>query len=128
MRQLGAELPYQITVEIEEFKQEGRILHIHALILVEREGQKKIIIGDKGERIKSIGQNARKDMEVLFDSKVMLNLWVKVRAAGPTTSAPCARWATATSDRSRQPGASRRHRARSTRHVLRRRPSHLRAA
>ena len=55
MRQLGAELPYQITVEIEEFKQEGRILHIHALILVEREGQKKIIIGDKGERIKSIG-------------------------------------------------------------------------
>ncbi|HCR1356065.1 TPA: GTPase Era [Pseudomonas aeruginosa] len=79
MRQLGAELPYQITVEIEEFKQEGRILHIHALILVEREEQKKIIIGDKGERIKSIGQNARKDMEVLFDSKVMLNLWVKVK-------------------------------------------------
>ncbi|MBO3276497.1 GTPase Era [Pseudomonas schmalbachii] len=79
MRQLGAELPYQITVEIEEFKQEGRILHIHALILVERDGQKKIIIGEKGERIKSIGQNARKDMEVLFDSKVMLNLWVKVK-------------------------------------------------
>ncbi|KAF1061376.1 MAG: GTPase Era [Pseudomonas citronellolis] len=79
MRQLGAELPYQITVEIEEFKQEAHILHIHALILVEREGQKKIIIGDKGERIKSIGQNARKDMEVLFDSKVMLNLWVKVK-------------------------------------------------
>ncbi len=44
MRQLGAELPYQITVEIEEFKQDGRILHIHALILVERDGQKKIII------------------------------------------------------------------------------------
>ncbi|WP_371369070.1 GTPase Era [Pseudomonas sp. QL9] len=79
MRQLGAELPYQITVEIEDFKQEGNVLHIHALILVEREGQKKIIIGDKGERIKSIGQNARKDMEVLFDSKVMLNLWVKVK-------------------------------------------------
>ncbi|MDF3931485.1 GTPase Era [Pseudomonas citronellolis] len=79
MRQLGAELPYQITVEIEEFKQEGAVLHIHALILVERDGQKKIIIGDKGERIKSIGQNARKDMEVLFDSKVMLNLWVKVK-------------------------------------------------
>jgi GTP-binding protein Era len=79
MRQLGAELPYQITVEIEEFKQEGRILHIHALILVEREGQKKIIIGDKGERIKRIGQDARKDMETMFDSKVMLNLWVKVK-------------------------------------------------
>ncbi len=80
MRQLGAELPYQITVEIEEFKQEGRILHIHALILVERDGQKKIIIGDKGERIKRIGQEARKDMEILFDSKIMLNLWVKVKS------------------------------------------------
>ncbi len=80
MRQLGAELPYQITVEIEEFKREGRILRIHALILVEREGQKKIIIGDKGERIKRIGQEARKDMEVMFDSKVMLNLWVKVKS------------------------------------------------
>lgn len=79
MRQLGAELPYQMTVEIEEFKQEGHILHIHALILVEREGQKKIIIGDKGERIKRIGQDARKDMETLFDAKVMLNLWVKVK-------------------------------------------------
>ncbi len=79
MRQLGAELPYQITVEIEEFKQEGRILHIHGLILVERDGQKKIIIGDKGERIKRIGQDARKDMETMFDSKVMLNLWVKVK-------------------------------------------------
>lgn len=79
MRQLGAELPYQITVEVEEFKQEGRILHIHALILVEREGQKKILIGDKGERIKRIGQDARRDMETLFDSKVMLNLWVKVK-------------------------------------------------
>lgn len=79
MRQLGAELPYQITVEVEEFKQEGRVLHIHALILVERDGQKKIIIGDKGERIKRIGQEARRDMETLFDSKVMLNLWVKVK-------------------------------------------------
>lgn len=79
MRQLGAELPYQITVEIEEFKQEGRILHIHALILVERDGQKKIIIGDKGERIKRIGQEARKDMEAMFGSKIMLNLWVKVK-------------------------------------------------
>lgn len=79
MRQLGAELPYQITVEVEEFKQEGHVLHIHALILVERDGQKKIIIGDKGERIKRIGQEARRDMETLFDSKVMLNLWVKVK-------------------------------------------------
>lgn len=79
MRQLGAEIPYQVTVEIEQFKQEGKILHIHALILVEREGQKKIIIGDGGERMKKIGQEARLDMQKLFGSKVMLNLWVKVK-------------------------------------------------
>ncbi|WIO75170.1 GTPase Era [Porticoccaceae bacterium LTM1] len=79
-RQLGAELPYQVAVEIEEFKRDGKVLHISALILVEREGQKKIIIGDKGDRIKKIGQQSRMDMEKLFDQKVMLNLWVKVRS------------------------------------------------
>lgn len=79
MRQLGAEIPYQVTVEIEQFRQEGAVLHIHALILVEREGQKKIIIGDGGARMKKIGQEARLDMQKLFGSKVMLNLWVKVK-------------------------------------------------
>ena len=79
MRQLGEELPYSVTVEIEEFKQVKKILHISALILVERNGQKKIVIGDKGEQIKIIGRDARKDMELSFDSKVMLNLWVKVK-------------------------------------------------
>lgn len=79
MRQLGAEIPYQVAVEIEQFKQDGKILHIHALILVEREGQKKIIIGEGGERMKKIGQEARLDMQKLFGSKIMLNLWVKVR-------------------------------------------------
>lgn len=80
MRQLGEELPYSVTVEIEEFKNEKQVLHISALILVERSGQKKIVIGDKGEQIKIIGRDARKDMEKLFDSKVMLNLWVKVKS------------------------------------------------
>ena len=79
MRQLGAEVPYQVAVEIEQFKQEGNILHIHALILVERDGQKKIIIGDGGARMKKIGQEARLDMQKLFGSKIMLNLWVKVK-------------------------------------------------
>ena len=55
------------------------ILHISALILVERDGQKKILIGDKGEKMKTIGRDARKDMEIMFESKVMLNLWVKVK-------------------------------------------------
>jgi len=80
MRQLGAEVPYQVTVEIEEFRVERNVTHIGALILVEREGQKKIIIGNKGERIKSIGQQARADIESLLDCKVMLTTWVKVRS------------------------------------------------
>ncbi|MCX2981841.1 GTPase Era [Halieaceae bacterium IMCC14734] len=80
MRQLGDELPYATTVEIEEFKQAGAILHISALILVERNGQKQIIIGDKGSRLRSIGAEARGDMELMFDSKVMLKLWVKVKS------------------------------------------------
>jgi GTP-binding protein Era len=79
-RQLGAELPYEATVEIEQWEQQGKILHISALILVEREGQKKIIIGDKGARLKKIGQQARLDMEKLLGNKIMLKLWVKVKA------------------------------------------------
>ena len=80
MRQLGDELPYSIAVEIEEFAQEGQVLHISAVIFVERTGQKRILIGDKGSRLRSIGMDARRDMEGLFDSKVMLRLWVKVKS------------------------------------------------
>jgi len=79
-RQLGAELPYQTMVEIEEFKQEGKICNISALILVEREGQKRIIIGDKGQRLKAIGAQARADIERMLECQVMLNLWVKVKS------------------------------------------------
>lgn len=79
-RQLGDELPYEMAVEIEEFKQEGNLLNISALILVERDGQKKILIGDKGSRIKLIGIEARGDMEKLFEMKIMLKLWVKVKS------------------------------------------------
>ncbi|MBB1485426.1 GTPase Era [Oceanospirillum sediminis] len=79
MRQLGDEIPYQVTVEIEEFSEDEGVLFIGALILVERSGQKKIIIGDNGSRIKQIGTEARLDMERAFGAKVMLNLWVKVK-------------------------------------------------
>ncbi|MDN3639804.1 GTPase Era [Simiduia curdlanivorans] len=79
-RQLGAELPYQMAVEIEEFQQDRGILHISAAILVERDGQKRILIGDKGDKIKLIGQQARLDIESLFETKVMLKLWVKVKS------------------------------------------------
>jgi GTP-binding protein Era len=80
MRQLGEEIPYAITVEIEEFALDGDVLHISALIFVERKGQKKILVGEGGARLRSIGTDARRDMELLFDSKVMLRLWVKVKS------------------------------------------------
>jgi GTP-binding protein Era len=83
MRQLGEELPYAVTVEIEEFSQDESVLHISAVILVERKGQKKILIGEKGSRLRSIGTDARVDMERLFASKVMLRLWVKVKSGWP---------------------------------------------
>ena len=81
IRQLGDELPYSSAVEIESFSEDARgVLHINALILVERAGQKKILIGESGERLKSIGTAARKDMERAFEAKVMLQLWVKVKS------------------------------------------------
>jgi GTP-binding protein Era len=79
-RQLGEEIPYEITVEIEKYEQVGSVLHIHGLILVDKKGQKRIIIGKDGERLKQIGSSAREDMEKTFESKVMLNLWVKVKS------------------------------------------------
>ncbi|PHM38249.1 GTPase Era [Xenorhabdus innexi] len=81
MRFLGEELPYSVTVEIEQFVTNERGGYtIHGLILVERDGQKKMVIGNKGSKIKVIGTEARQDMEKLFDVKVHLELWVKVKA------------------------------------------------
>ena len=80
VRELGNELPYQTTVEIEKYTEEEKLTKINALILVETKGQKNIIIGNKGARLKSIGTKARKDMEKLIDQKVFLQLWVKVKA------------------------------------------------
>ena len=81
MRFLGEELPYSVTVEIEQFVTNDRGGYdIHGLILVEREGQKKMAIGNKGAKIKKIGTEARMDMEDLFENKVHLELWVKVKA------------------------------------------------
>ena len=78
-RQLGQELPYSLTVEIEQYKQEDTLIRIGAVIYVERSGQKSIVIGKKGELLKAVGREARIEMEGLFDSKVFLELWVKVR-------------------------------------------------
>ncbi|MDF7680186.1 GTPase Era [Enterobacteriaceae bacterium ESL0689] len=81
MRFLGEELPYSVTVEIERFQTNERGGYdINGLILVEREGQKKMVIGSKGAKIKTIGIEARKDMQELFGVPVHLELWVKVKS------------------------------------------------
>jgi GTP-binding protein Era len=84
MRQLGAELPYATTVEIESFSEEagksGPLLRIGAVVWVERDGQKAIVIGKGGVRLREIGTRAREQMERLFGCKVFLQTWVRVRA------------------------------------------------
>jgi len=79
MMRLGQEVPYSITVEIEQFKLENKVLHINALIWVERDNQKNIVIGKNGEMLKAVGKQARLEMESMFEKKVFLKLWVKVK-------------------------------------------------
>ncbi|MEL0224065.1 MAG: GTPase Era [Gammaproteobacteria bacterium] len=81
MRQLGDEVPYETTVEIESFDHRGDRVGIHALISVERDGQKAILVGEGGGRLKQIGIEARKRLEDLLEAHVALKLWVKVRAS-----------------------------------------------
>ncbi len=78
-RKLGEEIPYGLTVEIERFRTEKKTLHIYALIWVEKESHKPIVIGNKGERLKEVGREAREDMQRVFGRKVFLQLWVKVK-------------------------------------------------
>ena len=77
---LGAELPYSAMVEIERFETVDGLRRIHAAILVDKAGQKGIVIGAKGEKLKQIATLARKDMERLFGGKVFLEVWVKVKS------------------------------------------------
>lgn len=81
VRLLGKELPYAVAVEIEQYKnnEEKSLVFIHAIIWVEREGQKPIVIGQNGDRLKKIGIRARIDIEKLLGQKVHLQLWVKVK-------------------------------------------------
>ncbi|OGT38109.1 MAG: GTPase Era [Gammaproteobacteria bacterium RIFCSPHIGHO2_12_FULL_37_14] len=76
---LEEELPYVTTVEIEQFKQESKLTEISAIIWVERQGQKIIIIGKQGAQLKKIGTQARRDIEKLLGQKIFLRLWVKVK-------------------------------------------------
>ena len=81
MRQLGEELPYATSVEVERFEDRpDGVAEIHAVVWVEREGQKAIVIGAGGRRAKAIGSAARRGIEALLGRKVFLKLWVRVRA------------------------------------------------
>ncbi len=79
LRSLGQEVPHALTVEIEQYKQDGALTRISALIWVERQGQKAIVIGKQGEVLKKVGERARHDLERMLEGKVFLQLWVKVR-------------------------------------------------
>ena len=78
-RLLRDELPYALTVEIESFVEEPQLVRIHALIWVERSGQKGIVIGNKGATLREVGRQARESLEQMLDCKVYLQTWVKVR-------------------------------------------------
>ena len=80
MRQLGDELPYALTIQIEKFAEQNQLATVEATIFVEKEGQKRILIGNKGERLKRVGIDARRDMEEVFGTRVVLNTWVKVKS------------------------------------------------
>ena len=79
-RLLGEEVPYSTSVMIEQFTQEGNLRRIHASVIVDNPGQKAILIGKGGEKMKAISTQARKDMETLFGSKVYLEVWVKIKS------------------------------------------------
>jgi GTP-binding protein Era len=80
LEQLHDEVPYSVAVQVEEYREGSSPLYIRAVIYVERESQKAIIVGGKGARIKSLGEAARKKIETLVGEKVYLDLWVKVLA------------------------------------------------
>ncbi|MBA4707066.1 MULTISPECIES: GTPase Era [Aquitalea] len=79
-RYLGEELPYEMNVEVEMFEMDGALRRIHIAILVDKDNQKPIVIGKGGEKLKKISTEARLDMEKLFDGKVFLQVWVKVKS------------------------------------------------
>lgn len=87
MCRLGKELPYHLTVTIEEFVRDEKMVRVRALIWVESRGQKKIAIGQGGRVLKAVGREARQDMEKLFNCKVCLSTWIKVRPKWAATSA-----------------------------------------
>jgi len=90
-RRFAREIPYAVTVEIEQFVDEDTLYRIAALIWVERPGQKKILIGRDGSALKEVGRQARIEMESLFGRKVFLSLWVKVKKSWSSDEGALAR-------------------------------------
>ena len=80
IRQLGAEIPYELYVESLITEEDARLITIYSTIHVNKPSQKSIVVGNKGEMLKKIGTLARKDLEKVFSKKVMLKLWVKSKA------------------------------------------------
>lgn len=79
VRNTGQELPYSTTIEVEDWRHQKKCEEISVIIWVEKPGQKAIVIGKSGDKLKRIGTDARKDIEVLLKKKVFLRLWVKVK-------------------------------------------------
>ena len=86
-RQLGDELPYAANVQIDKYEDVGGLRRIFASIVVEKNSQKAILIGEKGERLKRIGTDARKEMEASFGCKIYLELWVRIKKGWADDSA-----------------------------------------
>ncbi len=87
MRRLGDEVPHHLTVAIDAYDETPTLVDIAATVYVERAGQKRIVIGQGGEKIKQVGREAREDVERLLEKRVMLRLWVKVRPGWSQTAA-----------------------------------------
>ncbi|HXX74358.1 MAG TPA: GTPase Era [Nitrospiraceae bacterium] len=81
LKQTYEEVPHSVAVEIDQFMEEGKLVRINASVFVEKESHKAIVIGQQGERLKTVGTEARRDMERLLGKKVFLEMWVKVREA-----------------------------------------------
>jgi GTP-binding protein Era len=100
LEQLGEEVPYSVACEIEEFREGRSPVYVRAVLYVERDSQKAILIGAKGARIRSIGQAARKKVESLVGEAVYLDLWVKVLANWRKSASALARFGYHTSEES----------------------------
>lgn len=90
-RLLGDEVPYATTVTVDAFTQEGNLRRIHATVLVDKASQRAILLGERGERMKAIATQARRDMEALFGGKVFLEVYVRVKRGWASTDASLAR-------------------------------------